>query len=238
MRIDLGGKAALVTGGSRGLGFAAAARAIAEETGRRVTGIRADVADPAQITRACAEAEADLGPIDILLNNAGGANRGAFDEVSNAQLLGDVNIKVAAALHFAQALAPGMKRRGGGRIINTVAILGKAARAGTIPTSLSRAAGISLTKILSLELAPHNILVNAIAIGFIESSQLQRDFAANAAPGQSFEDFIAPTLAGVPLGRIGRPEEFAALVTFLASDLSAYLTGAAINLDGGASPLV
>jgi NAD(P)-dependent dehydrogenase (short-subunit alcohol dehydrogenase family) len=123
-----------------------------------------------------------------------------------------------------------MKERRWGRVINTLNIGAKAPRARSAPTSITRAAGLALTKVLSGEGAPHNVLVNALLVGFIEADQ---HVQAAAKAGIALKDYIATRAKEVPLGRIGRAEEFANIACFLASDAGSYITGTAINVDGG-----
>ena len=119
-------------------------------------------------------------------------------------------------------------------VLNTYA---KAPRGGSAPTSVSRAAGMALTKVMAGEGAPHGILVNALLVGLIMSDQWVRKHAATS-PDTPLDDFAAKIAHDVPLGRIGRAEEFANLALFLASDKGSYITGTAINVDGGRSPVV
>jgi NAD(P)-dependent dehydrogenase (short-subunit alcohol dehydrogenase family) len=130
-----------------------------------------------------------------------------------------------------------MQARRYGRVINVLNIGAKAPPGGGAPTAVSRAAGMALTKVLSQEGAPHGILVNALLVGIIESDQWVRAHAAESAGG-SFEAWKAARGRDVPMGRIGRAEEFANAALFLASDAASYITGTAINVDGGRSPVV
>lgn len=261
MQIRLDGRAALVTGGSKGLGRAIAEhfaeagaavalvargaealeRAKAEIAARfpaaRLAAIPADVATEGGCARAMREAEAALGPIDILVNNAGTSQRGPFLEVGDALWQADLDLKLFAAIRLTRAVWPGMQVRGWGRVINVLNTGAKAPPAGGAPTAVSRAAGMALTKVLAGEGAPHGILVNALLVGIIESDQWVRRHAADPR-GLSWEEWKRDAALGVPLGRLGRAEEFAALATFLASDAAGYVTGTAINVDGGRSPVV
>jgi NAD(P)-dependent dehydrogenase (short-subunit alcohol dehydrogenase family) len=128
-----------------------------------------------------------------------------------------------------------MKARRWGRIINTLNIGAKAPRPRSAPTAITRAAGLALTKVLAGEGAPHNVLVNALLVGFIESDQHLR-MAKQA--GQTLEQYAKERAKDIPLGRTGRAEEFANLACFLVSDAGSYITGTAINVDGGRSPVV
>jgi NAD(P)-dependent dehydrogenase (short-subunit alcohol dehydrogenase family) len=132
-----------------------------------------------------------------------------------------------------------MRRVGGGRIVNILNTGAKAPAARSVPTSVSRAAGLALTKALSKELAPDGILVNAVLIGLVKSGQWERRWAQEGRPGTlaAFYERLARE-RGVPVGRVGEAEELGALVTFLVSAPAAFITGVAINFDGGVSPVV
>jgi NAD(P)-dependent dehydrogenase (short-subunit alcohol dehydrogenase family) len=129
-----------------------------------------------------------------------------------------------------------MKERRFGRIINILSINAKAPRGGSAPTTVSRAAGLALTKVLAHELAPYNILVNALCVGAIKSTQWERRHQREA-PELSYDAFLADAAKAIPLGRVGEAEEFANVACFLASDAASYVTGTAINVDGGLSPV-
>ncbi len=130
-----------------------------------------------------------------------------------------------------------MERNGGGRIINLLNTAAKAPPPNSAPTSVTRAAGMALTKVLAGEGAPHNILVNALLIGFLKSDQIRRMFDASGA-NQSLEEFIDAAGKRLPMGRMGEAQECANLALFLASDAASYVTGTAINMDGGLSKVV
>ena len=124
-----------------------------------------------------------------------------------------------------------------GRIINVLNTLSRAPQAASAPTSVSRAAGLALTKVLAHEAAPDNVLVNAILIGKVKSAQWTR-FHARDNPAISFEEYLRAQGRTIPLGRVGEAEEFANLVCFLASDSASYIAGTAINFDGGMAPVI
>jgi NAD(P)-dependent dehydrogenase (short-subunit alcohol dehydrogenase family) len=147
----------------------------------------------------------------------------------------DYELKVVAAVDLVRRLSPII--RDGGSILNIVAVKGKAPDAGSTPTSASRAAGMAFTKALAGELAPRAIRVNALVIGLIESGQWERRAAAM---GVSTAEFIEATAdrMRVPLGRFGRVDEFADVASFLISARASYVTGAALNVDGGLSPIL
>ena len=131
----------------------------------------------------------------------------------------------------------GMKQRKWGRIINVLNTFAKAPAGNSAPTSVSRAAGMALTKVMASEGGEHNILVNAMLVGLIMRDQWVKRHAAQA-PNTNFDEFARNLAKGTPLGRIGTAEEFANLVCFLASEQGSYITGTAINVDGGRSPVV
>lgn len=260
MLIDLQGKTALITGGSKGLGRAMARRfaqsgadvvilardaraldeaavEIAAETGRRVRGYRCDVSQETAIDAAFEALRKDFPSIDILVNNAGSSSRSAIEALTPAMLDTDIALKIHSALHLSQRVLPGMTARRWGRILNVVNIGAKAPQGGSAPTSMSRAAGIAMTKVMANELAPRNILVNALCVGRIRSEQWVRNHQRDA-PELSFQQYLERIGADVPLGRVGEAEEFAQIACFLVSDMASYITGTAINVDGGASPVV
>ncbi|MCX8134616.1 MAG: SDR family oxidoreductase [Roseococcus sp.] len=261
MQIRLDGRRALITGGSKGLGlamakaFAAAgghvalvargaaaldaarAEIAAVAPAARIAAVAADIRTPEGCTQAFREAEAALGPLDILVNNAGTSQRGPFLDISDAVWQEDLDLKLFAAIRLCRLALPGMRERRWGRVINVLNIGAKAPLAASTPTSVSRAAGMALTKALANEFAPHNVLVNALLVGIIESDQWVRRHAADLR-NLSWEAWKEEQGRTVPLGRMGRPEEFAALALLLASEQGGYVTGTAINVDGGRSPVV
>ncbi len=176
-----------------------------------------------------------LGKIDIVVNNAGTSATSTFEKLTDEFLQQDFDQKLFAAIRLTRLVWPQMKERRWGRIINVLNIGAKAPRGGSAPTSITRAAGMALTKVLSHEGAPHNVLVNAMLVGFIEADQHVQ--AAKKA-GIPLSDYIGARAKEIPLGRIGRAEEFANLACFLVSDAGSYITGTAINVDGGRSPVV
>jgi NAD(P)-dependent dehydrogenase (short-subunit alcohol dehydrogenase family) len=257
MLIDLSGRTALVTGGSRGIGRAIAERfarsgadvaivarrqEVIDETLKalhgqvtgRVEGFSCDVSDPEAIERCHADIVRRLGTVDILVNNAGSSQRSPFLEMTREHLTEDFDLKVQAAIRISQLVIPGMQAQRWGRILNIVTTAAKTPSAASAPTTLSRAAGMALIKAMANEFAGDNILVNGIAVGIIRSDQIMRAHRAQA-PGTSIEDFVSARVRreGIPLGRIGEAEEVGNLACFLASDAAAYITGTAINIDGG-----
>jgi NAD(P)-dependent dehydrogenase (short-subunit alcohol dehydrogenase family) len=255
VELGLAGKVVAITGGSEGIGRATALRFAAEgarlalcarradvlagtaeeirkATGAQVMAVVADAARAEDMPRFIAETVQRYGRIDTVVNNAGGTAQDPFDQVSDEAWQRDLDIKLFAQIRTARAAIPHMKRQGGGRIINLNMVGAKQPFAGGFPTTISRAAGLALTKALSKELAPFNILVNAVAVGKIKSKQQERRAARL---GISVEQHYAQTGRTIPLGRMGEAEEVANVIAFLASDAASYVTGCCINVDGGLS---
>lgn len=263
MQIDLKGRTALVTGGSKGLGLATATRLAgsgasvailardagalaaaserirAQAPGSRVLTVQGDVTSADQIQAACREVQQRLGPIDILVNNAGHHSFEAFIELTDAQWEADLQLKLMASVRLTRLLWPQMVERRWGRVINVLNTFSKAPIGGSAPTSVTRAAQLALTKVLSHEGAPHNVLVNALLVGQIRSEQVVNLHRETQSP-LSLEQFVQKVVrdSRVPMDRIGEPEEFANVACFLASDAASYITGTAINVDGGMAPVV
>lgn len=263
MELRMDGRAALITGGSMGLGKAMAKRfaecgadvaivarrqeqldaAKAEiegyAAGRKIVALACDVRDPAQVKATFDAAVGALGKLDILVNNAGTSQTGKFDDITDEVWQADFDLKLFAAIRLIRLALPGMRERQWGRIINVLNVGAKAPGGGSAPTSVTRAAGMAMTKALSFEGAPHNILVNALCTGYIDSDQWVRRHSKEA-PDMPYTDFIAnfAKKMAVPMGRLGKSEEFANMAAFLASDAGSYITGTAINVDGGRSPVV
>lgn len=247
----LAGKAALVTGGSDGLGRATAAllaregakvvicgrrlehlndaaAALSKESGGEVVAVQADVSKAEDCEHLMSETVAKLGGLDILVNNAGTSAAAALENVSDEAWQFDFDLKVMAAVRLSRLAVPELKNRGGGSIVNAAIGGGKAPGANQLPTSLTRAAGLNLTKSLSLQYAADNIRVNAICIGRIKSAQLER-----RAGDKPLDEFYADMGKIVPMGRVGEADDYAHLVAFLCSKVGSYITGASVNLDGG-----
>jgi NAD(P)-dependent dehydrogenase (short-subunit alcohol dehydrogenase family) len=245
-RID--GKRALVTGGGKGLGLAiskalaeagadvaiasrareaceSAARNIAAATGRRTAALAVDLAVSDQATRLVAEAESALGPLDILINNAGINIRGASEELSEADWDAVVDTNLKAPFLLARAAGPGMARRGWGRIVNLGSILSVIGIAGRAPYAASKAGLLNLTRVLALEWATRGVTVNAICPGPF-GTEMNRTLMSDPAKYKAFAEKI-------PMGRWGEPEEIAGAVLFLSSDASSFVTGSALFVDGG-----
>ena len=260
MDLGLEGRVALVTGGSEGLGRATAAALAAEgasvaivargaerleaaaaairaaSPGARVLTLAADVSRADVPTRIVDETAAELGGLDIVVNNAGTAAGLPFLDIDDETWAGDLDLKLMAAVRVTRAAVPHFRARGGGRVVNILAAAAKAPGAGSAPSAVSRAAGMALTKALSKEYAAEQILVNAVLIGLVKSGQWERRH--EAAGAGTLDEYYAQLAGAVPVGRVADAEELADLVVFLVSERARYITGTAINFDGGANPVV
>ncbi len=240
--IDLTGKVAFVTGSTRGIGHGVAvalhqagakvavvgrdlvrAQAVAAELGERALGVACDVSDRAQIDAAIGATEKGLGPVDILVNNAGITRDNLLLRMSESEWDEVLDANLKGAFHTTQAVLKGMMKRRGGRIINITSIIGLTGNKGQANYAASKAGLIGFTKSVAKEYGSRGILVNAVAPGFIETDM------TSGLP----EDLRQAMLAGIVLGRLGRPADVAGAVLFLASELSGYITGQVLVVDGG-----
>ena len=196
-----------------------------------------DVTDPDAIQTTHAKVVEAFGSVDILVNNAGQSAAKRFLKITDEEWQTDLDLKLMAAVRLTRLVWPAMAEQQWGRVINPAQRLCQAARRRHRTNVDFRAAGMALTKVLSAEGAANNILVNAMLIGFIESDQIRRQYAASDSD-LSLEQFITKAGARLPMQRMGRAEEAADLALFLASERASYLTGCAINMDGGLSRAV
>ena len=254
MELGLSGKVALITGSSKGIGLETAlflvkegaqvtlcarngdrlkeaASYIYEETGNEVLFLECDVTKEADCQRVVEATVEKYGRLDILVNNAGTSQAHPFDNVSTELWQQDLDLKLFGAIHCSRYAVPFMRKVGGGAIINVTAAIGKTPPKASLPTSVSRAAGMALTKAMSKDLGPDNIRVNTVCIGWIRSEQVERMWKEQ---GQdlTWEEFSSLDRQ-IPLGRIGGTEEAAKVITFLVSDAASYVTGTSVNIDGG-----
>ena len=258
MNLNLNGKRAIVMAASRGLGYAsalalaregcnlvicsrddnrirAAAEAIARETKRPVHPIAADVSGETEAQRLVDTAVTEYGGLDIVVHNAGGPPAGEFGTIAEAQWQKAFEQNLLSLVRIVHAAVPAMKQAGGGRIITIASSSIKQPIPNLVLSNALRAGVWGLAKTLSRELAGHKILVNVIAPGRIQTERIDElDRVTADKSGKPLDEVKRASAANVPLGRIGRPEELANLVVFLASDAASYITGQAITVDGGA----
>ena len=248
---NFSGKVALVTGGARGIGrgicqaYAAAGATVvvadvredeARETAKAISGmaVALNVADMGSIFAGIATIEAAYGGIDILVNNAGIFNMASIDKITHEDYRQQYDVNVGGTIFTCQAVVPLMKRRGGGSIINLASQAGRRGEANQTVYCSTKAAVISITQSMALELARDNIRVNAIAPGVIDTPMwnvVDSQFAVyeNKPVGQKKHEVGEV----VPLGRMGNPGDVAAPCVFLASDDARYITAQTLNVDGG-----
>ncbi|MBN2282488.1 MAG: SDR family oxidoreductase [Deltaproteobacteria bacterium] len=257
MDLGLQGKTAFVAGGSMGLGKAVAmelcregtrvticalddpelpkaVKEIAGETGGEIYAVAADLADAEQAQKAVRESLDRFGSLDILVNNAGGPPSVPFLEIDDGLWEFGFRLNLLSTIVMTREVIPVMKERKWGRIINMTSISVKQPIDGLILSNTIRSGVIGLAKTLSTELAPFNITVNSVCPGYTLTDRVRNLAAAVAGKENTTpEAVIARWEAAIPMGRLGTPQEFASLVTFLASERSGYITGAAIQIDGG-----
>ncbi|KIL41427.1 short-chain dehydrogenase [Gordoniibacillus kamchatkensis] len=255
MDLKLAGKVALITGGSKGIGFRTAlclaeegakvvicarneadlrdaAAYISERTGAEAFYIAADVASEADCERAVTETVKRYGRLDILVNNAGTAAAMPFEQARTELWRRDLDLKLFGAIHCSRYAIPHMRETGGGAIVNITTSSAKTPPASSLPSSVSRAAGLALTNAMSKDLAADNIRVNTVCIGMIRSDQIERIWKRDE-PDMTWDEYARDPRHRIPLGRIGDTEEAARVIVFLASDAASYVTGTSVNVDGG-----
>ena len=255
MDLNLTGRRAVVTGASKGIGRAVAL-ALADEgvalalcardggpladvarevetRGVPVHSFKADVTSDTDAARFIDNAASALGGIDILVNNAGGAIPGDFFTLTDEQWQADIDIKLFSLVRCIRAAYPHLQNSTAGRIINLGAVFAHYPKPNFLAATTLRAAGHNLGKALAMQFATDKILVNTVHIGYVETPQWQT-IHQRRSPDKSFAEFQAQLATSeIPLGRFGKPEEVAALVTFLASDRASYITGVDIDVAGG-----
>ncbi|KIH71719.1 SDR family NAD(P)-dependent oxidoreductase [Salinicoccus roseus] len=225
--VKLGAKVMLVARGEAGL------KEAKEEISRfgEVDYVVADVKEDAAASQIVEQTVEKFGRLDVLINNAGGSFAKPFEEVSVSDWEQDLDLKLMAAVRISNAALPHLKKQGGA-ILNLTAVLGKTPPASSLPTSVSRAAGMAMTKAMSKDLGKYGIRVNTVCIGLIRSEQIEEKWKSEA-PDLTWEEYSRLDKHDVPLGRIGDTEEAANVITFLCSDLASYVSGDAVNIDGG-----
>jgi acetoacetyl-CoA reductase len=233
-------RVALVTGGTRGIGKAISARLKAD--GFKVAANYAGNSEAADATarelgvsvykwdvgsaQACkdgiAKVEADLGPVDVLVNNAGITKDGFFHKMSAEQWEDVIRVDLNSLFYMTRPVWEGMRSRGFGRIINISSINGQKGQAGQVNYSAAKAGMIGFTKALAQEGAMKGVTVNVVAPGYIDTDMVA------AVP----EDVLKKIIGTIPLGRLGKAEEIASMVAYLASDQASFITGATMTVNG------
>ena len=263
MDLELTGKIAIITGGSEGIGKAAAmamaregakvalaarrqsvldgaVAEIAEETGGEVIGLSTDVGDEESVCALIETVVGKWGGIDILVNNAGTSSAVRLEEMTNDRVAEDLQVKVYGAIFCMRHALPYLRKSGAGAVVNITTPGGKASPGGSQPTSLSRAAGISLTKAWSKEFAADNIRVNTVCLGLLKSGQHRSRWETMHADDASYslDDHWREIGQEVPLGRIGEAREAGDVIAFLCSARASYVSGTSVNIDGARAPVV
>ncbi|MDQ0253001.1 NAD(P)-dependent dehydrogenase (short-subunit alcohol dehydrogenase family) [Evansella vedderi] len=255
MELGLNGKVALITGGSKGIGLETALQLgyegvkvaivarneenlqkavayITEKTNTEVLPIQGDVSIEDDCKRAVNQAAEHFGQLDIVINNAGTANAKAFEQVETELWHQDIDLKLFGAIHCSKHALPYLRKSDSASILNITTSSAKTPPAGGLPTNVSRAAGLALTKAMSKDLAKDNIRVNTVCIGLIRSDQIEKMWKKQA-PELTWDEFAKKPSHDIPLGRIGNTDEAAKVITFLVSSAASYVTGTSVNVDGG-----
>jgi 3-oxoacyl-[acyl-carrier protein] reductase len=256
MDLQLNGKTALVVAASKGLGKAcaaalaaegvnvvigarnpdtlnAAAKEISAQAKGRVLAVPTDVLQPKDAEKIITAAVTEFGGLDILINNAGGPPFGKFESFDESAWQSAFELTLLSAVRFSRLAIPYLRKSGSGRIINITSLTVLTYLPHSVLSTSLRMGVVGLAKLLSEELGPDHITVNNVAPGLILTDRVKDTLQPR--PGVSEEELLAERAKSIPLGRIGRPEELAAVVAFLASPLAAYITGATIPVDGGAT---
>ena len=237
MSRDVSGRKAVITGAASGIGAAAVARLMADGvavlavdvTGDGLKGTHtlvADLGDAAAFSAIAEAAQAKLGGLDILINNAGVCPVGSFDEMTEAMWDHALSINVTAAMKLTRAVLPMLRASSAARVINTGSILSRYGDAGLVAYATSKHAILGLTRALAAELGPQGITVNCVQPGAISTGMTKPMFETNP-------ESLAYYAGRSVLGRIGQPEDIADVMAFLASDDSRFITGQGILVDGG-----
>jgi 3-oxoacyl-[acyl-carrier protein] reductase len=258
MDLGLRDKVAIVMASSKGLGRACAealategawvvigardagllektAREIQQATGSRVLAVPTDVTRAEDMEAIVAATVREFGRIDILVNNAGGPPAGTFDSFGDAQWQAAFELNLLSTVRLVRLVLPHMRKTGSGRIINIVSTSVKQPIDGLLLSNAIRSGVVGLAKTLSVELAPDNITVNNVCPGRILTDRLRQVYSIDerVRQGASEETILKEMAQGVPMGRVGRPEELGAFVAFLASQQATYITGTTTQIDGG-----
>jgi 3-oxoacyl-[acyl-carrier protein] reductase len=254
MNLHLNNKVALILAASKGLGRAIATglsaegakvvigsrdeaelKKTAEEitllTGNEVFAIAVDVSNAGETDNFVEKAAARFGRVDILVNNSGGPPFNKFENFNDEDWEQAFELTLKSFARLSRLVLPYMKESGSGRIINIISGSVKSVLPNSVLSTSMRMGVVGMAKLLADELGPYNITVNNVAPGMILTDRLKHTLPKDADPEQALKE----RAKNIPLGRIGKPEELAALVTFLASEQAAYISGTTIQVDGGAS---
>ena len=254
MDLKLNNKVAIVLAASKGLGKAIAlalsaegvkviigsrdekeltktATEIQKRTGNPVIAIPVDVSDGDEIKNFISEAAKAFGRIDILLNNAGGPPFDKFENFDDDAWQKAFELNLLSFARTSKLVLPHMQKTGSGRIINIISCSVKAVLGSSVLSTSMRMGVVGMAKLMADEFGPYNITVNNVAPGMIATDRLKHTLSKDVDPELAMHE----KAKNIPLGRIGKPEELAALVTFLASEQAAYISGTTIQVDGGAS---
>ena len=261
MDLGLKDRVVLITGGSKGIGLACAKAFLAEGAkvaiasrskvnlvaaerqlkaeGREVVKVSGDLIDPANARRMVAEVEQALGPIDVLVNSAGGAKRTPAEELTPEAWRAAMDAKFFTYIHSIDAVIKGMASRKRGAIVNVIGTGGKVASRTHLPGGAANAALMLVTAGLANAYGPHGVRVNAVNPGATLTDRLKAGMETDArAAGISPDDALKRATERAPLGRLAEPAEIANAVLFLASDKASYVSGAVIAMDGALNPMV
>ena len=257
MDLGLRDKVAIVTGSSDGIGFATARvlaeegarivlcarreaklmdarQRIVDETGAEVLAVQSDVRKLEDVRRLVHDVLQRFGTVHILINNAGSVPAIKFADVDDDRWYEYLERKLLGYLRVTREFAPHMQKAGWGRIINIAGTAGWEPSTAAMAVGINNAAVINWTKSMSLQYAADGILVTTVAPGSIETLRQVSNRAHEAqVTGKSVEELRAARVKDIPLGRLGRPEEVANLIVFLASECSSYMTGICVTIDGG-----
>lgn len=259
MDLGIAGRGALVCGSTEGLGRAiasrlaaegcavavngrddartvAAAAAMARDTGGTVVAAAGDVSDPGAVATLVARARRGLGAVDILVCNSGGPPSVPFADATADQWQAALDISLLSAIHLCRATVPAMRERGWGRVVCLTSVAAKQAIAGLILSTTARAGVLGFSKVLADEVAADGVTVNVVCPGYMRTARLTELMTVRAQrSGRAVDAVTADLVQGVPIRRIGEPDELAAAVAFLASEPARYITGAVLQVDGGST---